>query len=308
MAYAVGRYKVGGLRGESPTWIIATVFYQGDKCLLNPRGDFDKNTLSAKMQEALSYTSEYKLVLGVDVVIPSVEAAPEILSFLGEFNIPIFIGSPSPETRAKSYLVANELGLREYAIANGLCINSPPEELEALRESRLKKAVVMVFDPRDPYKYVQPENRIALLEEKLVPLARSADVEVFFSDFVVLDPGSIAICGEVLRLFKSKYREPAGCAPANALGSVSKSTVSIDELYGIHGGSAAYLRMMGADFVMIGPLSRVKYVAPILAMVDGLLGYALRRQGVRLPEEHPIKGLLKKVQILFAQPVLPPGA
>lgn len=305
MTYVVGKYKVGGLMGESPTWIIATIFYQGDKCLLNPRGDFDRNALSAKLQEALSFTSEYKLVLGIDVVIPSVEAAPNILSFLGEFNVPIFIDSPSPETRAKSYLVADELGLGEYAIANGLYIDSPPEELEALRESKLKKAVVIAFDPRDPYKYMQPESRIALLEERLIPLAKSAGVELFFPDFVVLDPGSIAICGEVLKLYKLKYREPAGCAPANALGSVSKSTVSVDELYGIHGGSAAYLRMMGADFVMIGPLGRVKYVAPILAMVDGLLGYTLRRQGVRLPEEHPIKGLLKKVQRLFAQPVLP---
>lgn len=305
MVYAVGRYKVGGLVGESPTWMIATIFYQGDKCLLSPKGDFDRNALSAKLQEALSLASEYKLVLGVDVVIPSVEAAPDILSFLGEFNIPIFIDSPSPETRAKSYLTAGELGLREYAVANGLYINSPPEELEALRESKLKKAVIIAFDPRDPYKYMQPESRIALLEEKLIPLAKSADIDVFFSDFVVLDPGSIAICGEVLKLYKSKRLEPAGCAPANALGSVSKSTVPVDELYGIHGGSAAYLRMMGADFVMIGPLGRVKYVAPVLAMIDGLLGYSLKRQGIKLPEEHPIKGLLKKVQRLFAQPILP---
>ncbi|MEM0000987.1 MAG: tetrahydromethanopterin S-methyltransferase subunit H [Desulfurococcaceae archaeon] len=305
MLYAVGKYKIGGLVGEGPTWVIATILYHGDKCLLSPKGDFDRNALSTKLQEALSITSEYKLVLGVDAVIPSVEAASQILSFLGEFNIPVFIDSPSPEVRAKSYLAAGELGLGEYAIANGLYVNSPPEELDALRESKLKKAVIIAFDPRDPYKYIQPESRIALLEERLIPLARNAGVELFFADFVVLDPGSIAICGETLRLFKSKYGEPAGCAPANALGSVSKSTVSVDELYGIHGGSAAYLRMMGADFVMIGPLGRVKYVAPVLAMVDGLLGYALRRQGIRLPEEHPIKGLLKKVQRLFAQPVLP---
>lgn len=305
MAYQVGKYQVGGLVGESPTWIIATIFYHGDKYLLSPKGDFDKNVLSAKLQETISLTSEYKLVLGIDVVIPSIEAVYNILSFLGEFHTPIFISSLSSEIRAKSYLAASELGLGEYAIANGLYIYSSQEELEALRESKLRKAVTIAFDPKDPYKYIQPENRIKLLEEKLIPLAKKVGVELFFVDFVVLDPGSIAICGEAIRLFKSKYREPAGCAPANALSTVSKDTVPLGELYGVHGGSAAYLRAMGADFVMVGPLSRVKYVAPILAMVDGLLGYTLKRRGTQLPEEHPIKGLLRKVQKLFTQPVLP---
>lgn len=303
--YSVGKFRIGGQLGQSPTWIVATVFYHGDKYLLSPSGEFDKKGLSEKIEEALSVVSDYKLVLGIDVVVPSEQAVHSVLSFLGDFKVPLLIEAASPEARAKSYLAARELGLTEYSIANGIHTDMTAEELEALRESKLGKAVALIFDPKDPYKYIQPENRVKLFEEKILQLAKSAGVDLILADFVVLDPGSIALCAEAIRIFKEKYSYPSGCAPANALSTVTKSTVTLDEMYGVHGGSAAYLRLKGADFVMVGPLSRVKYVAPVLAMIDGLLGYELRRRGVQLSEEHPIRGLLKKVQKLFTQPTLP---
>lgn len=307
MVFEIGGYRVGGLLGENPTWVIATIFYTGDKYLLNQRGEFDKKGLSEKIQEALSTALSYNLVLGIDVVIPSAESIHNILTFLAEYEAPLLLNSPDPSIRAKSYLAAKELGLEKYAIANGIYVNSTREEIDALRESGLGKAVLIAFDPSKPYETIHPERRIMLVEETLLPLAKESGINVPFIDFVVLDPGSIALCGEAIRVFKEKYNYPTGCAPANALGSVSKQTVTIDELYGVHGGSAAYLRMMGADFIMVGPLGRVKYVAPIIAMVDGLLGYSLRRRGIKLPEEHPMKTLLRKVQRLFTQPTLPGG-
>lgn len=307
MVFEVAKYRVGGRLGESPSWIIATIFYVGDKYLLNQRGDFDKTGLSERIREAVSVTSSYNLVLGIDVVFPSIESVHNILSFLGEYEVPLLLDSPDPSVRAKSYVAAKELGLERFAVANGLYVNSTDEEVEALRVSGLGKAVLVAFDPSKPYETIQPEVRIDFVEKNLLPLAKKSGISVPFVDFVVLDPGSIAICGEAIRVFKERHGLPAGCAPANALGSVGKQTVTMEELYGVHGGSAAYLRMMGADFIMVGPLSRVKYVAPILAMVDGLLGYSLKRKGVKLPEDHPIKTLLKKVQRLFTQPVLPGG-
>lgn len=304
-AYRVGRYCIGGLQGECPTWLISTIFYQGDRTLLSPEGDFDKELLKSKLDEAISVVTEYKLVLGVDVVLPSIESVKRILPFLAEFSVPIFLDSVDPKVRAYSYRVARELGLIEYAIANGLYVNSSGEEIEALRDTGLGKAVLIAFDPRNPQESLDWNKRKALLEEKLFPLAREANVELSLVDFVTIDPGSIAICGEAIERFKSLYSSPAGCAPANALGNVTKATVESGEMYGIHGGVAAYLRMKGADFIMVGPLSRVKYVAPIIAMIDGLLGYNLRRRGAKLPEDHPMRGLLRKVQKLFNQPILP---
>ncbi|MEM4481399.1 MAG: tetrahydromethanopterin S-methyltransferase subunit H [Desulfurococcaceae archaeon] len=303
--YKVGKYCIGGLHGECPTWIVPTIFYHGDKTLLSAKGDFDRETLKQKIEEAISITTEYKLVLGLDVVLPSIESIERVLPFLAEFNIPIFLDSADPMIRAESYKVSRDLGLTEYAIANGLYVDSPVDEIEALRESRLGKAVLIAFNPRNPYESLDWVNRVSLLDEKLLPLARESGIELRFVDFVAIDPGSIAICGEAIEKFKSLYDAPAGCAPANALGNVNKSTVTVDEVYGSHGGVAAYLRMKGADFIMIGPLSRVKYVAPIIAIVDGLLGYNLRRKGFKLADDHPMKGLLKKIQKLFNQPILP---
>ncbi|MEM1628372.1 MAG: tetrahydromethanopterin S-methyltransferase subunit H [Desulfurococcaceae archaeon] len=298
----IGGYEIGGLLGESPTWLVPTIFYHGDKLLLSNKGDFDKKGLRLMLEEAVSMVSEYDLVLGIDVVLPSIDAVEDILSFIGDFKIPIFIDSPDPVIRIKGYVVASQLGLRDLSIANGIYVDSPFEEISAIRENKLNKAVLVAFDPKNPYESIKPENRIRILTEKLLPMAMQADVSIFFVDAVVIDPGSVVLCAEMIHEIKAHYGFIAGCAPANALGNISKKTVTLDEMYGIHGGTAAYLRLKGADYIMIGPLSRVKYVAPVVAMIDGYIGYELRRKGANTSPRHPLRKLMRKVQKLFTQP------
>ncbi|MET1160082.1 MAG: tetrahydromethanopterin S-methyltransferase subunit H [Thermoprotei archaeon] len=297
--YRIGQYIIGGLPGENPVWLVGSIFYLGDKLLLSEKGEFDRLGASEKIEEASNIAEEYGVVFGLDVVFPSSESVDKILPFVAEYDIPLFLDSPDPLVRAKSYRLAREIGVNDRSIANGVFIDSPYEEIEALRDSGIKTTVVMLFDPRKPAETLYPENRIKLLD-KLLELARKAGIENIIVDAIVIDPASIAFSAETVYLVKKNYGYPSGCAPANALGPASKKSIGIENMYGVHGGIAAYLRLHGADYIMYGPLSRIKYIAPVVSIIDSLLGYSLRRKGISISGVHPLKKLFREIQKLFA--------
>ncbi len=298
--YRIGKYVIGGLPGETPLWLIGSMFYMGDKVLIDERGVFDRVKARERLEDAISIASEHGVVFGLDAVFPTVESVEAIMPFIAEYDIPIFLDSPDPLARAKAYTMSRELGVSDRVIANGLFIDSPKEEVEALRDSGIETTVLMAFDPRNPYYSMKPENRLKLLEEKLLSLAREAGVKNIIVDAIVIDPASIAFSAETIYMVKKKYGYPSGCAPANALGPVSKKSVGLEGMYSVHGGVTVYLRVFGADYVMYGPVQRIKYVAKSAALVDSLLGYGLKHRGYRIPREHPLRRYFRNIQKLFA--------
>ncbi len=298
----IGGIRIGGVLGENPTLLIGSIFYHGDKLLINEKsGEFDKEAAKSIILYALDHARTLGLNFGLDVVFPTTESVDRILPFMSEFDdVILFLDSPSSEARSKAYLMSKELGIVDRVVANGIYIDTPQSELEALKSSGIRSAVVLAFDPSNPYKSMYPTDRLKLVKE-LVGKARKLGVENILVDAVVLDPGSISISASTIYLVKKELGLPSGCAPANALGPVSKSRFSPEELVAIHGSIAVYLRVMGADFIMYGPVKRIKYVAKPIAVVDGLLGYLARHQGIRVKGRHPIKTILKTLQQLFTQ-------
>jgi tetrahydromethanopterin S-methyltransferase subunit H len=201
----IGGRVLGGLPGLNPMWLIASIFYMGDRHLRSESGDFDREAVRKSVEDAVSIADKYGLVFALDVIFPSAESVDKILPFMAEFDIPLFLDSPDPNARAKSYRLAGELGLQDRVVANGIYVDSSDEELKALSESGIKTAVVMAFDPRNPYESMPPENRIRILEEKLIPMARSAGVENIIVDAIVIDPASIALSAETILLVKKRY-------------------------------------------------------------------------------------------------------
>lgn len=290
--------NIGGLPGENPTLLIGSIFYQGDKLLTGDSRVFDKDKTRSVIEEALSIAEEYKLGFGLDVIFPRIEYVDKIFSFVSEYNIPILIDSPDPDTRIKAYRLASELGVNTRVFANGIDLYTSSKELDEIRDNKIKNAIVFAFDQKNPYTALKPRDRVSIVE-KILPRLNSIGVENIVVDAIVLDPGSIILSAETVFLIKKKLGLPAGCAPANALGSVNKKNFSYEEVIGIHTGAAVLLRLYGADVIMYGPIKRIKYVAPGIAMVDGLLGYIARQEGFKISRNHPIRSLLKKIQQLF---------
>ena len=297
----IGDITVGGIPGDNPVLLVGSLFYHGDRLLIDERkGVVDKEKARKQLVEAKMLAEEYGVYFAVDLILPSTESVGNIMSFAAEFeDLVLFLDSPDPNARIRAYSLAREYGIISRVVANGIYTNTAESELEALRDASISTAVLLAFDPANPHQSMMPSDRLRVLEEKLLPLAKKASIENILVDAVVLDPASIGISASTIKLIKDKYGFPSGCAPANALGPVSKTRFKIEEVAGIHGGTAVFLRLMGADFIMYGPVKRIKYVAPAVAFADGLLGYLARYEGVRISRKHPLRKILKNVQKMF---------
>ena len=302
LAIEIGGVKIGGQPGDNPTLLVGSIFYHGDKLLVDEvKGIINKELSRKVIEDALSIAEEYGLYFALDVIFPTPESVDNILPFVSELNVPVlFLDSPDSKARIRAYSLSRELGLTHRVVANGIYVNTSADEIEALKENGILNAVLLAFDPSQPYKSMYPKDRLSIVR-KLLDLTRDIGVKGTLIDAVVLDPASIGLSASTIYLVKNELGYPSGCAPANALGPVSKYNFHIEEVAGIHGGIAVFLRVMGADFIMYGPVRRIKYVAPAIAMVDGLLGYLARQEGVRIRGKHPLRTLLKKVQQLFVK-------
>ncbi|MCD6428695.1 MAG: hypothetical protein J7L12_03660 [Desulfurococcales archaeon] len=82
------------------------------------------------INEAGSLTRDLGLSFGLDIVFPTEESVSKITPFVAEYDVPLFLDSPSPEARIKAYFMAKELGIEGKSVANGININTSKKELK----------------------------------------------------------------------------------------------------------------------------------------------------------------------------------
>ena len=299
--FKIGDVVFGGMPGERPTVLVGSIFYLGDKLVIShEEGVFDKE----KTREAIKYAEEvsekYSLPLAIDLVAYSEKAMEKYVPFIAEITeAPIFLDGVEDKARIAAYKVAYEIGITNRVIGNAIYTHSKSHELEAIRDYGIKNVVLMAFDAANPMKSMMPKDRLEILKKQLMPKANEAQVEQPLVDVVVLDPASIAISAASVLKIKEEIGLPVGCAPANALGSVTKAQFGTEGMSGIHGGTAVFLQMFGADFIFYGPIRRIKYVAPAVAVADAYLAYLAKFEGKRVPKKHPFNTLLRRLQRLF---------
>jgi len=299
--FTIGNVVFGGEPGERPTVLIGSIFYLGDKLVVNhEEGVFDKK----KAKEAIKYAEEiaekYSLPLAIDLVAYSEKAMENYVSFIAEITeAPIFLDGVEEKARIAAYKTACEIGITDRVIGNAIYTYSKDYELNALKEYRIKNVVLMAFDVANPMKSMMPKDRLEILKKQLIPKAKKAQVEHVLVDVVVLDPASIAISAASILKIKNETGLPVGCAPANALGSITKTAFGIEGMSGIHGGTSVFLQMFGADFIFYGPMKRIKYVALAVAVADAYLAYLAKFEGKSTPKKHPFNTLLRKLQRMF---------
>lgn len=299
--YEIGGAVFGGRPWERPTVLVGSMFYAGDRVVSShEEGWVDRRGVEERISKASRIAEEYGSVLALDAIFYTAKAAERLVPMVAElFDGPIFLDGVEPEARARAAELAGELGLEDRVVYNAIYTTSKPEELEALRDSGLRAALVMAFDASNPAGSLMPGDRLGIAEA-LVGKAREAGVERVLVDIVVLDPASIGISAAAVWMVKDRLGLPAGCAPANAMGPVSSKNLG-EAAAAIHGGVASLLQVLGADFIFYGPIKRIKYVAPAVAMADALTAYLYRLEGKRPPRKHPINRVLRRLQRLFAE-------
>lgn len=290
--FDIAGIKIGGQPGEFPTVLIGSIFYDKHKIVKNERkGLFDEEKAEAlinKQEEMSDKTGNPHIV---DIVGSTPEAFTKYIEFVSNVTKnPFLVDSPHADVRLKAIKYCIEVGLQDRAIYNSIDENITTKEIRTLKELGVKTAIVLAFNSSDP----RVEGRIKILTKRgekkgLLDVAEEAGVTTVLVDTAVLDAPSIGTSARTVYRVKNEFGIPSGCAPSNAiyawktlkkLGPYARTTCIA--------ASHAFLPVMGADFMLYGPIKYAEMVFPACAMMDAFIGYDSRWRGTKPRKNHPL--------------------
>jgi tetrahydromethanopterin S-methyltransferase subunit H len=295
--FDIAGVKIGGQPGAYPTVLIGSIFYDKHKIVTDARrGLFDE----AKAEGLINRQEEMSDQTGnphiLDVVGSTTEALVKYIEFISRITkSPFLVDSPHSEVRLHAIKHCVEVGLQERAIYNSLDEHVKTEEVNALKDIGVKAAVVLAFNSSDP----RVAGRMKILsgsrERKgLLKVAEEAGIQKLLVDTAVLDAPSIGTSARTAYMVKNEFGLPSGCAPSNAM--YSWKTLNQLGPYAVttcRAAAHAFLPVLGADFVLYGPIRHAEMVFPACAMMDAFVGYDSRWRGIRPTPPHPLYKIFK---------------
>lgn len=280
-------FKVGGQPGEHPTCIIPSIFYDNHKIVCDPiKGEFDKHQAETLINRAEELSEKTGNPFFVDVMGTTAGALIRYVEFVSDItSVPFLVDSISREAKIEAVKHIHKTGLIGRVIYNSINYLSTPEELKELHTLGVHSAVLLAFDSKMPL-----GGREAVLPG-LLDDAKLAGIKNILVDTAVLQIPSIGAAGKAILSIKEKFGLPAGCSPANAI-SVWKKLKTGE--FGSEarkvclGASTLFTQMMGANFVIAGPIEYVDAVFPACAMADAIIASEAKELGVRIAPNHPL--------------------
>ncbi|MEM1589780.1 MAG: tetrahydromethanopterin S-methyltransferase subunit H [Candidatus Bathyarchaeia archaeon] len=286
--FEIGRVKVGGQPGELPTVLIASIFYEGQRIVIDEnKGEFNVKEAEAllKRLEELSDLTGNPFML--DVVGTSEEAFRKYIDFVANITeAPFLIDAISPKLRLSASRYVKEVGLTERAVYSSITKGSPPSELAQIKESGIKAAIILAENPADN----STVGKIAATEQALAR-AKEAGIEKFLIDTSI--PAFGPDMGSAVRAIyyiKDKFGYPTGIGTGNVVTTCGWVKVNFPKEIrrGCDTATNAIMQTVGADWLMFGPIERADYVFSAAAIVDAYILSAMAELDIKpLSESHP---------------------
>lgn len=265
--FYIAGVKVGGQPGEYPITLIGSIFYHGHKILVDERtGKFHKKEAERliKLQEEFSDKTGNPCML--DVVGSTEVAMEKFIGFVASVtDVPFLIDSPAVQVRVAGVKYAREVGLEKRVIYNSLMLKSKPEEFEALKESGVENAILLAYEKG----FMTSKARVKALKE-LLPKAEEAGVTKPLLDTFVVDIPSLSIACRAMLDLKRDLGLPCGCGAHNAI----STWVGLKERMGTQAVEPCTVTVnvtplvLGADFILYGPIEDYKYVFPSVYAIN----------------------------------------
>ncbi len=286
--FEIGRVKVGGQPGELPTVLIASIFYEGQKIVTDAeRGEFN----AKEAEELLNRLEHLSDLTGVpfmlDVVGTSEEAFRKYIDFVASVTeAPFLMDAISPKLRISAAQYVKEVGLKERAVYSSINKGSPEPELEKIKESGVKTAIILAENPADN----STEGKISAVDQALAR-AREAEIEKFLIDTSI--PAFGPDMGSAVRAIfyiKDKYGYPTGVGTGNVVTTCGWVKVNFPkEVRRVcDAATNAIMQTMGADWLMFGPIERADYAFSAAAIVDAYVLSATAELDIKpLVDNHP---------------------
>lgn len=301
--HSVGGVRIGGNLGETPTVLAGTIFYSGHKIVTDPRrGVFDENaaaSLIQKQDEMSAMTGNPTLI---QIFSESDEALRKYIDFVTNLtDAPFLIDSTDPMVRIAGLRHAEEVGLLDRAIYNSLNVSATEEELDSLREIQHECAILLAFNPQDPSiagRRTVLEKGALNLDKGLLDLSKELGVSKPLIDTAVTAMGAGAGSAAAFTFVsKTIYGLPTGSGVHNAPSSWpwlrKYKKVNREGFLTADVASNIIVQMMGADYILYGPIENADRVFPVIAMGDAFAGESSNLEfGVEPPDSHPYRKLL----------------
>jgi tetrahydromethanopterin S-methyltransferase subunit H len=296
----VAGVKVGGQPGELPTVLIGSIFYSGQEIVSDEnKGFFNKEKAEAligKLEKLSNLTSNPFML---DVYGSTEEAFIKYLDFVADTTkVPILLNAFSPELRISAAKHADEIGLAKRVIYNSIQKDAKSEELEEIRNLGIKAAVILAYDPCDDALNETASGRLDILKEVLL-LSEKAGIENVFFDTAMPAFGiGIGAATRAVYLVKEQYGDEGvvGIHTSNSAGTCNwvKDNFSEETRKACDASQNAIMPILGADWIMFGPLESADQIFPAVAAIDTYIVTATAELGINPAEEgnHPIFKLM----------------
>jgi tetrahydromethanopterin S-methyltransferase subunit H len=289
--YDIGGVIFGGQPGEYPAVLAASIFYLGDRLILDEQaGEFDREAAYDALDTMVATCKKANVPLIIDMIGGSEKAMANYVEWIAPTGLPFFVDGTTAKVRLAGARKVIELGIGERCVYNSIGPETAQSEIDALQEMDLATCIVMAHNARKPT--FQGKFEMA---EGLLDRAREAGFSQFLFDTAVLDLVDPGPAGKAIWLIKNQLGYPAGCSPTHI---VRDRWPHGRKQYGELGYAAAKTSlatstmMMGADFFMYG-IKQLEIV-PAMAMIDAMIAYTARQQKVRpRTAVHPLFAIMK---------------
>ncbi|MGC8937292.1 MAG: hypothetical protein ACP5KV_08050, partial [Candidatus Methanomethylicaceae archaeon] len=175
---------------------------------------------------------------------------------------------------------------------NSISSATSERELECIKESGIRFAIIQTLDPATVY----PQEKVQTLKEGLLERCRSAGIVNMAVDVGIIDFTSVWLAAESIKVVKSELGLPAGCAPSNvAYQPLLKKKVTKRVARSINVALNTMIQLAGADFILYGPLKAASYIFEAAATVEGIKAYGEKLKGKTIEKSHPLYKFLVKL-------------
>lgn len=297
--------KVGGQPGENPPLLIASMFHNKDRILVDRKGNFDRE----KAKDLIRKQEELSASTGIPGMVAMVANTPEeaqiyIDFFLETTSMPFGIDMWVAEKRAKATEYVAKLGVQDKFLYNSITPwdKDIKAQVTKLKDLGIKHVVVQAFDDTDQ----SPAGRLNSLENLLAQGADSFETVIVDTSIMNLPATSFSLVAN--RLIKEKLGLPCGGAYSNGTHMWKEAK----EIWGLEGFKAMDAVAQGmscalwSDFNFYGPIVTAPRIFPAVATAHILLSTLVYDETGKMSENKDIP--IRKHFADFMDKVLAGGA
>ena len=285
--YKIGKVSIGGFPGKTPTVLVGSIFYSGQKIFKSKDNvDFDRK----RAEDLINKQEEVSDLTGNPCMVDVVGSEPETFNKLIDFvakktDNPILIDGTTAEVRIAGLEYASEVGLIDRIVYNSLAPRYMQAELDKIKEIGVQSAILLAYNTRD----MSTTGRINTIKE-LFEVANQLGIDKPLIDTWVLDVPSLGMACETINKLKNELGLVVGCGAHNAVSTWRglKTKMGKQAVKPSIASASVLSVAAGADFVLYGPIEDAKYVFPVVAMVNAAYANLLIEKGEKIDQKHPI--------------------